>query len=88
MSLDLRRGRAIFRKELREVRHNQSLLVAMAVLPLVFIIQPLVAVLGLSAKAAAGLSHEHVLLYLAALVSLAIGGAGPLSVDGWRNRRS
>ena len=64
MSLDLRRVRAIIRKELREIRHNRSLLVAMAILPLVFIIQPLVAVLGLSAKAAAGLSHEHVLLYL------------------------
>jgi ABC-2 type transport system permease protein len=64
MSLDLRRVRAIIRKELREIQHNRSLLLAMAVLPLVFIIQPLVAVLGLSAKAAAGLSHEHVLLYL------------------------
>ena len=64
MSLDLRRVRAIIRKELREIQHNRSLLLAMAVLPLVFIIQPLIAVLGLSAKAASGLSHEHVLLYL------------------------
>lgn len=70
MMLSLRRVRAIVRKELREVQHNGSLLVAMAVLPLLFIIQPLVAVLGLSAKAAAGLSHEHVLLYLLGIPAL------------------
>jgi ABC-type Na+ efflux pump permease subunit len=64
MGLDLRRVRAIIRKELREIQHNRSLLGAMAILPLVFMIQPLIAVLGLSASAAAGLSHEHVLLYL------------------------
>jgi putative oxidoreductase len=28
--------------------------------------------------------YEHILLYLAGLISLAIGGSGPLSVDGWR----
>ncbi len=64
MTLDLRCVRAIIRKELREIQHNRSLLFAMAVLPLVFIIQPLVVVLGLSEEAAAGISHEHVLLYL------------------------
>lgn len=30
--------------------------------------------------------YEHILLYLAGLMSLAIGGAGPLSIDGWRRR--
>ena len=32
--------------------------------------------------------YEIVLLYLAALAALAIGGAGPLSIDAWRSRRS
>ena len=32
--------------------------------------------------------YEVVLLYLAALAALAIGGPGPLSVDEWRVRRS
>lgn len=32
--------------------------------------------------------YEHILLYLAGLISLAIGGAGPLSVDGWLARRA
>jgi putative oxidoreductase len=30
--------------------------------------------------------YEHILLYLAGLVSLAMGGAGPFSLDGWRPR--
>jgi ABC-type transport system involved in multi-copper enzyme maturation permease subunit len=64
MTFDGRRVRAIVRKEFREYRRNRSLVLAMAVLPLVFIIQPLVAVLGLTREASSGLSHEHVLLYM------------------------
>ena len=64
MRIDGRRVRAIIRKEIREIRRNRSLLLAMAVLPLVFLIQPLVAILGLSARAASGLREEHVLLYM------------------------
>lgn len=64
MSIGGPRVRAIFRKEIREVLRNRSLLLAMSVLPLVFMIQPLVAILGLSARAAGGLREEHVLLYL------------------------
>ena len=50
--------------EFREIQRNRSLLLAMSVLPLVFLVQPLVAVLGLSARAAGALRDEHVLLYL------------------------
>jgi putative oxidoreductase len=32
--------------------------------------------------------YEHILLYLAGLISLAIGGAGPLSVDSWLARHA
>ncbi len=64
MTIDRRRVGSILRKELREIRRNRTLLLAMAVLPIVFLIQPLVAILGLSARAAAGLREEHVLLYL------------------------
>lgn len=28
--------------------------------------------------------YEHILLYLAGLISLAVGGAGPFSIDAWR----
>ena len=64
MKLSRRRVWAIVRKELREYRHNRSLIVGMAILPLVFIIQPLIAVLGLSAAASSPLGDEHVLVYM------------------------
>ena len=64
MSLSIRRVRAIAGKEVREYRHNRSLLMAMAVLPLVFIVQPLVAVTSLAAQASGSLGQEHVLLYM------------------------
>ena len=41
MSISRRRVRAIFRKELREYRRNGTIVYAMAILPLVFLIQPL-----------------------------------------------
>ena len=42
MSVSKRRVRAIFRKELREYRRNRTIIVAMAIFPLIFLIQPLV----------------------------------------------
>ncbi len=44
MSISARRVRAIFRKELREYRRNGPIVAAMAILPLIFLIQPLVLV--------------------------------------------
>lgn len=64
MKLSRRRVWAIVRKELREYRHNRSLILGMAILPLVFIIQPLIAVVGLSAAASSPLGNEHVLVYM------------------------
>ena len=70
MRLERTRISAVFRKELRELRRNRSLLLAMSVLPLVFVIQPLIAILGLSAREAGGLRDEHVLLYLLGIPTL------------------
>jgi ABC-type transport system involved in multi-copper enzyme maturation permease subunit len=70
MSLSRRRVRAILRKELREYRRNRSLVATMAILPLVFVIQPLVAVFALPASSSGSLAHEHVLLYLLGIPSL------------------
>ena len=64
MNMRARRVRAIVRKELREYRRNRSLVVAMAIFPLIFVIQPLIVVLGLTASASGALAHEHVLLYM------------------------
>lgn len=70
MSVSGRRVGAIARKELREYRRNRSLLAGMAILPLVFVIQPLIAVFALPASASGDLAHEHVLLYLLGIPSL------------------
>ena len=51
MSVSRRRVRAIFRKELREYRRNRTIVTGMAILPLIFLVQPLVAVLSLGASA-------------------------------------
>jgi ABC-2 type transport system permease protein len=82
MMLSWRRVRAIARKELAEYRHNRLLVVGMAILPLVFIIQPLIAVIALNRSASGGLVHEHVLLYmlgipvLVPVIAAAYGVAG------------
>ena len=70
MRLSRRRVRAVFRKELREYRRTRSLIFAMAIFPLIFTIQPFVAVLALSASASSSLAHEHVLLYLLGIPTL------------------
>jgi ABC-type Na+ efflux pump permease subunit len=70
MSLSARRVRAIFRKELREYRRKGSIVVAMVVIPMIFLIQPLVIVFGLPAEAARELAHRHLLLYLLGIPAL------------------
>jgi ABC-type transport system involved in multi-copper enzyme maturation permease subunit len=70
MNLSSRRVGAIFRKELREYRRNRSLIAGMAILPLVFTIQPLIAVFGLTSSASSALSQEHVLLYMLGIPAL------------------
>ena len=64
MSLSWRRIRAITRKELREYRRSRSVVVTMAIFPLIFLIQPLVAVFLVPSQSAGTLAHEHVLLYM------------------------
>ena len=70
MSVSRRRVWAIVRKELAEYRRNRSVIGGMAVLPLVFVIQPLVAVLALASDAARPLGEGHVLLYLLGIPAL------------------
>jgi ABC-type Na+ efflux pump permease subunit len=70
MNVNGRRVRAIFRKEWREYRRNRSLLLGMAIIPLVFVVQPLVSVFAVSASAAADLSHRHELLYMLGIPAL------------------
>lgn len=70
MSVNFRRVRAIARKELREFRHNRSIVIAMGIYPFIFTIQPLVVVLRLGKEASGSLVHEHVLLYMLGIPAL------------------
>jgi ABC-type transport system involved in multi-copper enzyme maturation permease subunit len=67
VSLSTRRVRAIVRKELREYRRNRSVVVAIAIFPLIFVIQPLVLVFLAPGSSSVLLGSEHLLLYLLAI---------------------
>ena len=86
MSVSNRRVRAIFRKELREYRHNGNIIVAMVIFPLIFLIQPLLTVLTEAASASNGLAHEHVLLYMLAIPALVPAALASYSVVGERQQ--
>ncbi len=59
MNLSARRVRGIFRKDLRELRRNRSLIAGMAIIPVIFSIQPLISVFALAPSASTSLEHEH-----------------------------
>ena len=71
MSINTRWVGAIYRKELRDFRRNRSLAVGMAIIPVIFCVQPLVTVLALNSQASGPLFHEHALLYLLGIPALA-----------------
>jgi len=84
----MRRVRAIVRKELREFRRNRSLVVTMAIFPLIFLIQPLVAVLLASASESTSLSTRHLLLYMLAIPVLVPAMVAASGVAGERQQGS
>lgn len=86
MTISARRVRAIFRKELRDFRRNRSLAVGMAIIPVLFCVQPLVAVLALNSGASSPLSHEHVLLYMLGIPALVPSFVAAYSVVGERSQ--
>ncbi len=65
-----RRIGAIMRKELRAYRRNGSIVAAMAIVPLIFLVQPLVSVFALSSTAAHQLRQHHELLYMLGIPAL------------------
>ena len=86
MSISRRRVRAIYRKELREYRRNRSIVAGMAILPLIFLLQPLITVFSLSASAASQLAARHELLYLLAIPALVPATIAAFSVVGERQQ--
>ncbi len=86
MKLDRRRVRAIFRKELREYQRNRPMVIAVGVIPVIFLIQPLLSVFASSPAAAQSISHHHELLYLLAVPALAPGTLAAYAVVGERQQ--
>jgi ABC-2 type transport system permease protein len=84
MTISRRRVGAVFHKELREYRHNGNIVYAMAILPMVFLIQPLIQVFTLPSSASVPLRHEHSLLYLLAIPVLVPAALSAYSVVGER----
>lgn len=88
MTLSWRRIRAIIRKELREYRRNRSVVVALAIFPLIFLIQPLVVLFVAPASSSPELGHGHVLLYMLAIAALTPAMLAGYSVAGERQQGS
>ena len=88
MSMSGRRIRAIVRKELREYRRNRSVVVTMAIFPLIFLIQPLVVVLRAPESSSATLGQMHLLLYMLAIPVLVPAAVAASAVAGERQQGS
>jgi ABC-type transport system involved in multi-copper enzyme maturation permease subunit len=86
MNIHSRRVLAIFRKELREYRRNRAIVATMAILPVIFLIQPLIEVFTLPSSSASALSHENPLLYLLAIPALVPAYVAAYSVVGERQQ--
>jgi ABC-2 type transport system permease protein len=86
MRLSRRRVRAIFRKELREYRHNGSIVSAMAIIPLIFVIPPMINIFALPASASSALRQGHPLLYLLGIPALVPAVVAAYSVVGERQQ--
>ena len=84
--LGRRRVRGIVSKELREFRRNRSLTIGMAIVPLVFCVQPLVQVFTLDPAAAVPLRREHVLLYMLGIPALVPSFVAAYSIVGEREQ--
>jgi ABC-type transport system involved in multi-copper enzyme maturation permease subunit len=84
MNISKRRVGAIFRKELREYRRNGNILYAMGVLPLIFIIQPVVTAFTIPSAAGTTLHREHTLIYMLAIPALVPAALAAYAIVGER----
>ncbi len=86
MSVSSRRVRAIYRKELREYRRKGSIVWGMAILPVIFLIQPLITVFALPSSSSSQLAGRHELLYLLAIPALVPATLAAYTVVGERQQ--
>ncbi len=88
MRMSGRRILAVVRKELREYRRHGSVVVATAIFPLIFLIQPLILVFMVPSAGAATLEQWHVLLYMLAIPVLTPAVLAAYAVAGERQQGS
>jgi ABC-type transport system involved in multi-copper enzyme maturation permease subunit len=86
MNVSSSRLRAIYRKELREYRRNGSIVWGMAILTLIFLIQPLVQAFAVPSSASGQLTGHHELLYLLAIPALVPATLAAFAVVGERQQ--
>lgn len=86
MSITSRRVRAIYHKELREYRRKRSIVAAMAIYPLLFLIQPVITIFTLPASSAGQVADHHELLYLLAVPALVPATLAAYAVAGERQQ--
>jgi ABC-2 type transport system permease protein len=82
----MRRVRAILRKEFREYRRNPSVVVAVAIFPIIFLIQPLAIVFVAPSSSSDALGQDHLLLYMLAIPVLAPAMLAAFAVAGERQQ--
>jgi ABC-type transport system involved in multi-copper enzyme maturation permease subunit len=80
------RVRAIFRKELRDYRHNSGIVFVMAILPAIFAIEPLIQIFTLPAASASTLAHKEPLLYMLGIPVLVPAALAAYAVVGERQQ--
>lgn len=88
MRLSGRRIRAIVRKELRDYRRNRTVLLTMTIFPLIFLIQPLIAITRVNASSIASLRDVHPLLYMLAIPVLTPATVAASAIAGERQQGS
>lgn len=80
------RIRAIFRKELSEYRRNGLIIATMAIVPLIFVVQPIIQVFALNAAATGSLLHREPLLYMLGIPAIVPAAMAAYSVAGERQQ--
>jgi ABC-type transport system involved in multi-copper enzyme maturation permease subunit len=80
------RVRAIFRKELREYRRNGPIVATMAILPLIFVAQPLIEIFTVPASSASTLAGKDPLLYMLGIPALVPAALAAYAVVGERQQ--
>jgi ABC-type transport system involved in multi-copper enzyme maturation permease subunit len=84
--LSRRRIRAIIVKELRMYRRTGSIVVTMSIIPLIFLVQPVISALTTASAAAVTIHHRHELLYMLAIPALVPAMLAAYAVVGEREQ--